>query len=268
MLRKRILLLILLLALCLCLPAAAYDTQRQLDLVVDAAGLLTPEQLDGLNARAEALSAQYGCEVIAVTVGTLGGSTVGSFAESVYLDYGYGYGPDKSGVMLLLSMEDRDYDILAYGYGNTAFTDYGKDQLEDRFLPALGRDDWYGGLSAYIDACGDYLEAAAQGRPIDIAAVQADPGAVLIRDILLALVIGFVPALVTVLIMRGSMKSAKLQRTADQYMEPRGVYIHLREDQFLRKDVRRIRRDPPSSGGSRGGTSVNSRGFSHRSGKF
>lgn len=41
---------------------------------------------------------------------------------------------------MLLSMEYRDYDIMAHGYGNIAFTDYGKEKMAERFLDEFGDD--------------------------------------------------------------------------------------------------------------------------------
>ena len=77
--------------------------------------------------------------------------TIYEAAKTLYQEYSLGYGEEKSGELLLLSMAERDYTLIAYGYGNTAFTDYGKDKLSEVFLDDFGDDNWYSGLSDYLD---------------------------------------------------------------------------------------------------------------------
>ncbi len=52
-----------------------------------------------------------------------------------------------------------------------AFNKYGQEQLEGCFLGDFGNDDWYGGISHYLDACDEYLAKADAGHP-----VRANPG--------------------------------------------------------------------------------------------
>jgi hypothetical protein len=67
------------------------------------------------------------------------------------------------------------------------------------------------------------------------------------------------------------MKSARIATTADRYVVPGSAHLHIRDDRFLNRTqtVQVISHDRGSSGGGHaGGTSVNSGGFSHHSGKF
>ena len=264
--------LLLLLLLLLTCPALA-ETERELPLVCDICGLLTDEEAEELDARAEQYSEAYGCEIILVVVPDTEGYNVEDYTEAVYNTYHYGWGEEKSGVILLLSMEERDYDLAAYGYGNVAFTDYGKEWLMDDVLPYLGSDDWYGGFSAYVEACADYLRQAREGTPVDKyydSAPTRQGFYVTGGMVLLSLILGLIPAGIVVLVLRGRMKSAVLQKKADNYFsEP--LQLYQQEDRFVRRDIRRVPRS--SNSGSRGGggghgTSVRSSGFSHHSGKF
>ncbi len=268
---RSLLLLLLVLLLLPALPAAAYSQIELPPLVCDACGLLTREEADTLNARAEEYSEAYACDIILVVVPDTEGYDVESYTEEVYRTYHYGRGEEQSGVILLLSMEGRDYDLAAYGYGNVAFTDAGKEWLMEDVLPYLGNNDWYGGFSQYLESCADYLRQARAGSPVDDYGGGARRQGFYItgRMVLIALILGLIPAGITVLVLRSRMKSAVLQRKADSYLaEP--LRLTLQDDRFLRKDVHRVRRD--SGSGSRGGggrgTSVRSSGFSHRSGKF
>ncbi len=262
MMKKRMASLALLLILCLllALPAMA-DSARELPLVCDTCGLLTEEQDEELNAKAEEYSRQYACDIIVVVVDDTDFYDVETFTEGVYNKYNFGWGEDRSGVILLLSMEERDYDLAAYGYGNTAFTDFGKDQLMKDVRSYLKKNDWYGGFSRYIDLCADYLRQAREGKPVDRGLFRLSAPVVI-----WSLVAGVIFALIVTAVLKAKMKSAVLQTKADDYLSG-DLRLDYEDDRFLRKDVVRVRRNE-GSGGGRGGTSVRSSGFSHHSGKF
>lgn len=92
---------------------------------MDDAGLLTEEEADALLDKLEEISERQECEVAVVTVDSLEGKTSQDYADDFYDYNGYGYGKDDDGILLLISMEDRDYAITTYGFGITAFTDAG-----------------------------------------------------------------------------------------------------------------------------------------------
>lgn len=266
------------LVLCLALFAAlslgafaqSAGTSR-LAYVADAAGILNAGQRESLESAAAEISERYGCGVYVVTVEDmteLGAYSAASASEAVYDYYGLGLGADRNAIILFLSMEDRDYDLCAHGsIGNAAFTDYGKDALEDCFLDDFSYDDWYEGFNDYISQCGRYLELNAQGTPVDLGSEPMDPAA----KALLVVVPPCVIALVVCLIFRSQMKTARRQTQARNYIGQGGVDMRVVQDHFTHRTqtVQVIQTDNnrgPRIGG--GGTTINSGGFSHRSGKF
>lgn len=63
-------------------------------------------------------------------------------------------GEDRNGVIIMLSMTERDYAMFVYGeWAEYAFDRYGEKQLEGRFLSNFSDGDWYGGISNYLTAC-------------------------------------------------------------------------------------------------------------------
>ena len=65
---------------------------------------------------------------------------------TIYHQYTMGVGPNRDGIMLLLSMDDRDWAMFCYGsHCEYAFNSYGQEKLEKVFLDNFGEDDWYGG---------------------------------------------------------------------------------------------------------------------------
>ena len=148
-------------------PTDEEHNSEALDLITDNAELLSDDQLADLNSRAVQLTNKYSIDVRIITVDSLDGDNVEDYTESVFDQYDLGFGPLRNCILLLISTEFRDFDLMAHGYGNYAFTDYGRSELIDRFLPYLRNNDWYGGFSAYLDGCAEFLRLADQGNPID-----------------------------------------------------------------------------------------------------
>lgn len=274
--------LLLSLLLCLVLPLSAFaetlsaDTLSASALVTDEAGILSADEVERLESVAAQVSAQYGCGVYIITLDDYRsyGSNVESAAEAIYRARGLGYGAEKNGILLLLSMDDRDYDLAAHGAAaHTAFTDYGKGELADSFLPYLGRNDWAGGFEKYVNNAAYLLQRAAEGDPVDIIVYdhESEPMSPLMK-LLLSLVPAGLISGGTCLGMRGKMKNAKIKTTAEDYVVPGSLHLSVNTDRFLHT-TRTVVKDPPpesrgGGGGHSGGTSINSGGFSHHSGKF
>ncbi len=256
----------LLLTLSLALPTLA--AEPQLNYVTDAAGLLTEEERETLECEAEEISDTYQCDVYIITVSDFleytTQTSVYEGAKELYRTYDLGYGAEKSGVLLLLSMAERDYSLIAYGYGNTAFTDYGKDKLADVFLDDFGDNDWYGGFSDYLQKSGSMLEAARNGNPLDVGSNPATKRV----GALIAVALGCLVSLGICALLAGSMKSVGIKTEADAYIRSGSVNFTIRADQFTHMTRSRVKIEKETSSGGGGGTTIDSSGFSGKSGKF
>jgi len=256
--------------------------------VYDDAALLTQEEYTKLTASAAAVSDEYGCGVYLVTVddmasyidpdavsetGETGIAAFGEFAWNV-LDLADRY--DGNGIVLVLSMAERDFDLTDHGdLGNAAFTDYGKYIMHDEFLDNFREDDWYGGFADYVAACGRYLEANANGTPIDVEPeVPLTVGEKVGFGLMVGLPLGILIAFIVCAIYKRQLKSVRRATEAALYTVSGGTDITTREDRFTHTtEVRtpiKTESDNHNSGGPSfsGGTTVNSGGFSHSSGKF
>lgn len=254
-------LIALLLILCISLPALAYTSNRTLDLVTDAAAILNESDAAYLNSEAERITSLYDCEVIIVTVDSLDGYYVEDFSQAVFETYQYGCGEERSCVMLLLSYYDRKYDILAYGFGNEVFTDARKDILVEHIVPCLSEDRWYDAFDLYLKICEDFLYATTNGLEHG----EYDAPQFSLLKLLVTLALSAIPALIVILSMRKKMKTAVKQSNANAYIAENGINITYWDDHYVRSNVRRVAKSSGSGGGK---TSVNSGGFSHRSGDF
>ena len=239
--------------------------------VFDQYGLLTESEAASLSAMAEDVSQRHDCSV---HIGVINDYrdysyfSIESCAEYVFDSLGLGVGDEHTGILLLLSMAGRDYDIDAHGsFGHYAFTDYGKTTISDRFLDDFREGDWYGGFADYIRRCDEMLALAEAGTPVDVTPPEPNiAGGVAVTAVLSLLV-----AWVVCSILSASMKSAKLASDADQYVIPGSAAITRRDDRFTHVTTTRTRierSDDGHHGGGHGGTTVSSGGHSHSSGKF
>ena len=258
----------------LALPAMAEETEYFVYLIDSDYGV-SDEEVDRMDAAAKEISDRYNCGVYIAVFDDMADYDcydIEEFSEMVYTNWELGYGSESTGVALVMSMSERDYDIVAYGNGaHYAFTDYGKEVVADRFLDNFRNDDWAGGFADYITACGELLEAAENGMPVDVSVVEAEP--LMLADKLLTglgvgIVLGVIVALIYCSILKAQMKTAVAATQAHAYI-PRGGIVMTREtDHYTYSTESRvaINRDDDNDHG--GGTTVNSDGFSHSSGKF
>lgn len=253
----------LLLLVVLALPVSA--AEPQLGYVTDAAGLLTPDEQAELEQYAQDLSQTYRCGLYLVTVDDytqyVRNADITEAAKTIYREYSLGLGEDRSGILLLLSMAERDYALISYGYGNTVFTDYGKDRLAENFLDNFRNDDWFGGFSDYLKTGETLLQAAKQEQ----AAETHRPPTLLPESILLSVVPGCLLALLVSLLVKRSMKSVAAETEADAYFNRNSLHFTKREDRFLYITETRVKIQSDSDSG---GASIGSDGFSGKSGKF
>lgn len=229
-------------------PVEPVDTEPVEDFsvnyVLDMAGLLDYDQWKTLENRAAEIAAQYGCGVYAVTVENYAdyGADIGSVIEDAYHQLELGEGSGRDGVLLMLSMEDRDFATFVYGeQAEYAFNDYGLNQLKDCFLDNFADNDWCGGFADYLQACGSYLALAERGTP-----VQASPWG----RVAIAVVIALLIALVVCLILKGKMKSVRRKTEANTYMTTAGLHLTERQDLYTYTTESRRKLESKSSGDS------------------
>ena len=265
----------LLMTITLLLPAGALRAADYAGQYVwDTAGILSESEAADLQERARTISEAYGCGTYIVTVEDFRDySSVSPYeaAVSIYRDMNFGYGSGLDGEMLMLSMDDRDFAIIAYGdFGNASFTDYGKEQLDKVYLDNFRENDWYGGFSDYLTQSEKYLQMSSAGTPFDIDTDPEQIEAERFFRLVLSLGIGAVLAAIVCGIFYAKMKSAVEAGDANVYMIPGSVKVSRRFDNFERRATtrRRIERSSGSGRGGGGGTTVGSGGFSGHSGKF
>ena len=140
---------------------------RQLPRLVDRADLLSELEEEELEARLDEISERQQADVVVVTVNSLDGKSAQDYADDFYDYNGYGIGTDKSGILLLVSMEARDWHITTTGFGIRAITDAGLDYISDQFLPYLSDGEYLDAFETYADLCDEFLRVDRRERQVE-----------------------------------------------------------------------------------------------------
>lgn len=225
--------------------------------IFDQADLLSADEERQLQAEAQHARDQYGYVMVIVTTNSLDGKTLYDYAEDFFVD-NFGAGNELNGIMLLVSMEDRDYDIVTRGEAEGVFTDSRISSIEDEFLSDLSDGRYYAAFHSF------FVEAQEK-----IADELKGPNYVGIT--IGALAIGFLLSMIPMASLKAQVKNVKMQSNASTYVRNNSLRLDSSRDVYLYASVqtRHIERTQ-SSGSSSGYTHTHSSGttFTHHSGKF
>lgn len=242
--KKSLIITALAVLLSLIMPISSFAGAEMRLSVIDEADVLTDTEEEKLTNKLNGLVKEHKMHFVIVIVNDTG-SNMDSYADSFYYDNGYGYGKDKSGILLLLVMSLNECGIYTYGDADEEFSDGDINDLEDAMLPHFRKDEFYDGFMAYAEACDDALSFDVWG------------------SMLIAVVIGAVVALIIVFSMKSKLKSVRPQKTASNYVREGSFMLTKDLDLYLYRTVTRTRRADNNSGGRSGG---GSRSASHRGG--
>ena len=268
---KKTILVILIIVVCLSaavVPALAQEIpeERQLPRLIDWGSLLSESEEETLLSQLDEISERQQCDVVVVTVYTLSGKTPRAYADDFFDYNGYGMGESDSGILLLVSMEDRDWYVSTHSFGTSAVTNAGLDYMSKQFLPALSAGNYAEAFKRYGEACDELITRAKAGRPLQ-------PGD--IRDplpwyfIAIAIGLGLIPALISVNVMKRKLKSIRKQENATEYVRAGSLQMTDRSEIYLYHTVSKRARpqDDDSSSSSGSGRSYGSSTHTSSSGR-
>ena len=187
--------------------ASSIPEERQLPRLVDGAdliGILYEEELLGI---LDEISERQRCDIVVVTTDSLDGKTATAYADDFYDYNGYGIGKQNDGILLLVSMEDRDWAISTCGYAITAFTDKGQAYMTKKIIPLLSDGEYVEAFKVYAELCDDFLTEAKTNKPYDAGHMPKQSTVKLWLRILVSVVCGFLLAIIV-----GLIKKQKLKR--------------------------------------------------------
>ena len=130
------------------------------------ADLLTYEEESELLETLNEISERQKMDIVLITSEDMDGySDIQEYADDLYDYCDYGYGANRDGLLLLISMAERDWYISTCGYGITAFTDAGISYLGSAMKEDLSSGNYASAFYTYASECDQMITMAREGQP-------------------------------------------------------------------------------------------------------
>lgn len=154
---------VLLLVLMLVLFAGQmHGLAAETEKVKDTLGLLKEDELKEVQLLIDGAVKDYGLDVVIVTTGDTEGKSSRDFADDYYDYNGFGVGSDKSGLLLLINMKERELWISTTGKAIDIFTDARVSDMVSTIGGFLSKADYYNSCKEFIGKVRFYAD---QGVP-------------------------------------------------------------------------------------------------------
>ena len=214
------------------LPAATQAAAKvDEQFVYDEADLLTDEQEAELVKKLTEVSHATNAQIVVVTLASMDGGNIDEFIDYLYDSMGFGYGENHDGVLLLVSMDPREYRILSNGYAGTAIGPDQIDTLCDFMETYLPNGHYVAAFNSFADQCGEFLEYYQMGSPFKVG-----------KNLAISLIIGIIAGLIVAFVLKGQLKSVRKQDQAHRYVKPGSMTVDIQYDIFLYRTVTRTQK--------------------------
>jgi uncharacterized protein len=162
---------IILLALPLLLPAEPVSQLRPTDYVNDFAHVLDQTTIAQLDNLCQQIEQKAHAQIAVVTVNSLDGTDIESYAVALYKQWGIGSKATDHGVLILLAVQDRKYRIEV-GYGlEPILTDGRVGGIGREAVPLLRQNDYRGAVALMTSRVADVI---AQDAGIELTGPRPD----------------------------------------------------------------------------------------------
>lgn len=219
--------------------------------VIDEANLLTEEEEQKLDEKCQLIYDTYGVTAAVVTVHDFGGGDILEWQKNVFAQQPF-RAESENGIMLAVSMAQRDWGIQTIGNAQRVFNTYGRERMGGIIVEKLSDGDYYGAFAEFADLSIQFLEEAQEDEPYS----ESHPYRKAVPIWLIVAVSFALSLLVSFLIVNSwkkSMNTRVLQNEARAYLEPGSFHLTRSSDLFLYHTVSRtpIPKSNSSSGGGR-----------------
>ena len=291
---KKITYVTLSILMCLALTVSSYAFYEGeiLPRVIDDADLLMGTEEMHLLSKLDEIADTEQFDVIIATVDTLEGKTPQEYADDLYDYNDFGLGDKKDGILLLVSMENRDVYISTTGSGIFFFGDGVWDEsILNRILPYLSDGKYFEAFELYASLCEVHINPELYDKMQDDYGYGYDDSSDYDYDyyydynqsyspsknfdfigmIPVSLAIGMVISVLIMLSFRSKLKSVRSKPNAHDYQVPDSMRITHQSDMYLYSHVTKTPRQTQNTGARGGGihgggVHVGSSGRSHGGG--
>lgn len=122
------------------------------DRVVDAAGILSPEQEQALIAKLRDYEQQSSDQIVVATVPSLNGMDIETYANRLYRAWGIGQKSENNGILLLVAPNERKVRIeVGYGLEGTVTDALSSIIIQNAIIPEFRNGDYGTGVTKGVD---------------------------------------------------------------------------------------------------------------------
>lgn len=240
----------------------SFIVKANVNQVVDDANLLSKDERNNLIESIEVFRTQYNMDVVIVTSNDLGGKKTKDYADDYYDYNGYGLGDNKSGLLLLIDMDDREVWISTTGDSIEYFTDNRIESIINDVTKYLSNEEYFDACNIFLTDIQYYIN---KGIPENQYTYSEEEYTV--KIVLIALGVAFVVAGVTCIVVINSYKNSKSVSSVN-YVDHNSIVFTKRRDTFVNTFTTKTKIEKNNNSGGSGisSTHTSSSGTSHGGG--
>lgn len=222
------------------------EASRHPDRVVDDAGLLSEKEFSKLTDKLDEISEKYEIDVCVITVNSFSQANATIAVDDYYDHNGYGMGDDDSGIMLYISMAERDWAMSTAGDAIDYFSDSDLSDIEEEVVPYLSEGEYYEAFVTFAELCDKEIDYETTFHGFIY--------------LIISLIIGAIAGLIYVVTLRSQLKSVAPVDSAVNYVINGSMNVTNARELYLYKTLHVTKKESSSSGSS---THRSSSGVSH-----
>ncbi len=232
-----VLLLILILALC---PVTAFADGEENVTVIDAAGILTSEEIASITERAADIKEEFGINPFVFILDYNPGagsyrpqSALASAAKNWLTEFQIRTDTlEEPAVLLAVTVKDRCWH-LQYTDTNDKLPD--SNVMSEYFIDDLGENDYYGGVMGFLEG------------------IESELSFPWLLNIVIAVAVGLVIGFIVVSAMKSKLKTVRFAQNAHSYVRDGSFNLEKSRDLYLYSTVTRVAKPKNNSSGGRSG---------------
>ena len=219
------------------IPASAGVTDQPR--FIDQAGLLSEAQAASLEAKLKEYSAKNNCDIVILTAPDMNhadftfNGTPEDYADRYYETHGY----DQDGVLVLRLLDNGHgsprIQFSCSGKCMKRLTDEEQNDIIDTIASNLSGGNYNAAFNTLADEISDKLPVRLKWYMLP-----------------LALLIGFLIAILIMTVIKGKLKTVAMQHGAASYVRPGSMHVTASRDTYLYSTVSKTARQSSSSSGS------------------
>lgn len=224
--------------------------------IYDYANLFSDTEEVQLKDSVEQFIYEYDMDMVIVTIDYNNKLSSMAYADDFYDYNGFGRGLQNDGILFLIDMDKRNMWISTTGRAISVYNDTRIDTILDFTYNKIKNKEYAKCAEEFVKYAKIYAQRGASG---------SDSVMTMSNAMIISILVGTLATLIYTLTGINSLKTAKKQRTAQNYVK--NFTVTGARDMYSHKNVSRVY-NPPSSSSSSGGSSTHfgSSGVSHGGG--